>query len=124
MRPLKLTCAHLFREPALQQVRERIAHIYGREDAHHMMVLHDHGGAIFLRCHLAYDFVERRVGRDRVDLAAHRVFDEHLGVCPACVRYLEEYREVVRLGRACGEEHDAAAEAPEELVQAILAARR
>lgn len=53
-----------------------------------------------------------------------RVFDEHLGVCPACVRYLEEYREVVRLGRACGEEHDAAAEAPEELVQAILAARR
>jgi anti-sigma factor RsiW len=50
-------------------------------------------------------------------------FEEHLGLCEECVVYLEEYREVVRLGRACGEEHDAAEEAPEELVRAILAAR-
>ena len=50
-------------------------------------------------------------------------FEEHLGVCEPCVRYLEEYREVVRLGRACADDH-APADAPEELIQAILAARR
>lgn len=55
--------------------------------------------------------------------AVRASFEEHLGLCAACVRYLEEYREVVRLGRACGEDQDAAEQAPEELVRAILAAR-
>lgn len=55
--------------------------------------------------------------------AVRASFEEHLGVCAECVLYLEEYREVVRLGRACGEDHDAAEAAPEELVRAILASR-
>ena len=51
------------------------------------------------------------------------LFDDHLARCPACVRYLDQYREVVRLGRACGEEHPAPGDVPEELIQAILASR-
>jgi anti-sigma factor RsiW len=53
-------------------------------------------------------------------------FDAHLARCPDCRGYLRNYEEAVRLGkRACAEEHDAVGDdVPEELVQAILAARR
>ena len=53
--------------------------------------------------------------------AERSVFDEHLGECPDCVAYLATYREAVRQGKeAC-----AGVEAvPEDLVRAILAARR
>jgi anti-sigma factor RsiW len=50
-------------------------------------------------------------------------FEDHLARCPACVRYVEQYREVVRLGRTCAASHEAPGDVPEELVQAILAAR-
>lgn len=50
-------------------------------------------------------------------------FDRHLGLCPDCVRYLDEYREVIRLGGLCGTEEAAPADVPEELIRAVLAAR-
>jgi anti-sigma factor RsiW len=54
-----------------------------------------------------------------------RAFQLHLSVCPACVAYLDGYREAVRLGRlACRSELEAAVDAPRELVDAILALRR
>ena len=55
-----------------------------------------------------------------------RRFEEHLGECPDCVAYLATYREAVRLGKdACGAGADAIpAEVPEDLVRAVLAARR
>ncbi len=58
--------------------------------------------------------------------AAERArFEAHLAVCPDCVTYLRGYEQTIRLGQAvCREDHDAVAdEVPEELVQAILAAR-
>ena len=53
-------------------------------------------------------------------------FDAHLAVCSDCVTYLSSYRATVALGRKAFPDEDAAAadEVPEELVQAILAARR
>lgn len=52
------------------------------------------------------------------------VFDAHLHACPACVRYLDTYRETVRLGRSlCGSEDEVPEEVPDALVQAILSAR-
>jgi anti-sigma factor RsiW len=53
-------------------------------------------------------------------------FDGHLAECPDCVTYLRNYEATIRLGKAlCKEEHDAVGdEVPEELVQAILAAKR
>ena len=53
-------------------------------------------------------------------------FDAHMGDCPACVRYLDSYRETVRLGKCLCDDPDgpAPADAPEPLVRAIIEARR
>jgi anti-sigma factor RsiW len=52
------------------------------------------------------------------------VFEEHLGECPACVAYLHTYRQTVRIEKiACGCGDELPADAPEELIRAILAAR-
>jgi anti-sigma factor RsiW len=52
-------------------------------------------------------------------------FEEHLGVCPDCVHYLQTYEATIRLGKmACSEPEDAVpADVPPDLVQGILAAR-
>jgi anti-sigma factor RsiW len=50
-------------------------------------------------------------------------FERHLGLCPDCVRYLDEYREVIRLGGVCGADEAPAHDVPEDLIQAVLAAR-
>jgi anti-sigma factor RsiW len=53
-------------------------------------------------------------------------FEGHLDECPDCAAYLATYREAVRLGReACAAADDAIPpEVPEDLVRAVLAARR
>jgi anti-sigma factor RsiW len=53
-------------------------------------------------------------------------FHAHLAECPSCVAYMRTYQETIRLGRAAlrPADRDVPAEVPEELVQAILAARR
>lgn len=52
----------------------------------------------------------------------HKRFERHLGLCRPCRSYLEAYRRSVALARASGEDAEAP-EMPEELRQAILAAR-
>lgn len=51
-------------------------------------------------------------------------FDRHLGVCEPCRSYIAEYRRAVSLGKAAFAASDEPAEAPAELVAAILRARR
>ena len=53
------------------------------------------------------------------------VFDEHLVKCPHCVKYLQSYRETVRIGKTvfANPEDTVPTEVPEDLVKAILAAR-
>ena len=53
-------------------------------------------------------------------------FERHIQLCPPCLDYLETYKKTIRLGKAvCQAEEDAVSgDVPEELVQAILAARR
>lgn len=52
------------------------------------------------------------------------VFDAHLAICPPCVTYLQTYRQTVQLTQASSDSAGGAAhDAPEELIQAILAAR-
>jgi anti-sigma factor RsiW len=53
-------------------------------------------------------------------------FDRHLAVCDSCVHYLETYKTASALGRNAWTEPEALVgeEVPEELVSAILAARR
>jgi anti-sigma factor RsiW len=50
-------------------------------------------------------------------------FEHHLSICPNCVTYLEQVRETVRAGRLAFED-DTEPDVPEDLVRAILAARR
>jgi len=52
-------------------------------------------------------------------------FDYHLGLCVNCQRYLAGYKETVKLGKRAFADDDAGVpgEVPEDLVQAILAAR-
>lgn len=53
-------------------------------------------------------------------------FDAHLAVCPSCVNYLKTYQQTVRLGKAvfASPDQKLPEEPPEDLVQAILAARQ
>ena len=52
-------------------------------------------------------------------------FDFHLHGCQSCVNHMESYRATIDLTRAaCGEDVPAPDDAPESLVQAILAARK
>ena len=53
-------------------------------------------------------------------------FDGHLAECPDCVRYLRSYEETMALAKGAFAHPDdpVPADVPEELVRAILAARR
>ena len=53
-------------------------------------------------------------------------FDKHLAECPWCVAYLDSYQKTIQLEQAAFSAPEAApppADAPEELIQAILRAR-
>ncbi len=52
-------------------------------------------------------------------------FDEHLSLCPDCSHYLASYRETIRLGKMICQGNETLPEnIPEDLVEAILEARR
>ena len=73
------------------------------------------------------DFVEFLLGylEGELPAAQREVFEAHLQGCTPCEDYLDSYSETIRLGKACcDEEGPVPDEAPEALIQAILAARR
>ena len=63
---------------------------------------------------------------ERLDETSHAVFESHMGGCPACKSYMDDYKKTVELGRyACAEpEGPVPEDAPPELIRAILEARR
>lgn len=58
--------------------------------------------------------------------AESKEFERHLVVCTACVNYLATYRKTVQMGRAVFDEpeDELPAAVPDDLVKAILAARK
>jgi anti-sigma factor RsiW len=70
----------------------------------------------FLSAYLAGELAREERGR----------FEEHLAVCPECARYLRSYEETIALARGAFAHPDdpVPADVPEELVRAVLAARR
>ena len=54
------------------------------------------------------------------------VFEKHLAVCPSCIEYLKSYRttKAVLDDLGCDAEEQVPYEVPEDLVNAILAARK
>lgn len=51
-------------------------------------------------------------------------FRVHLALCGACRKYVASYRRTLRLARLSGAAHEAPAEAPAELIEAILRVAR
>jgi anti-sigma factor RsiW len=76
-------------------------------------------------CRELADFIADYLTGDlRPEIGA--AFEQHLSLCPNCRRYLASYEATVTLGRAAFDVDDAPvpADVPEELVRAILDARR
>jgi anti-sigma factor RsiW len=75
-------------------------------------------------CREFTEFLDAYVG-GTLSAAQRAEFDGHLASCKACVAYLESYRRTIELARNARRDEGAAPqEAPEELVRAILAARK
>jgi anti-sigma factor RsiW len=76
-------------------------------------------------CREFVDFVMAYLDGD-LDAGERARFDAHLAVCPDCVRYLDQYRDTVTAVRLESEHDDDALPGgvPEDLVQAIIAARK
>jgi len=68
-----------------------------------------------------WQYLDEKLPREQ-----RETFDEHLAVCPGCVNYLSNYNETIRLvGKAFGgPDADLPDDVPEELITAILDARR
>jgi len=77
-----------------------------------------------MNCREFVEFLISYIDGD-LETAPREVFEEHMRLCPPCGDYLETYRDTIRLGKlACRDEGAAPPDdAPEELIQAILAAR-
>lgn len=74
-----------------------------------------------ITCRELYGFLDDFL-EGSLDLPTRAAFQAHLAMCRACRRYLRTYEAALAAARAA--EAAPIEEPPEELVQAILAARR
>ncbi len=77
-----------------------------------------------MTCQEFVDFIIGYLEHD-VSEPERRTFEDHVEMCPPCLAYLETYRDTVALGRACADpEGPLPEDVPEELVSAVLRAKR
>jgi len=78
-----------------------------------------------MTCREFIDFLDDYVASD-LPGDRRKLFEEHLAICPDCVHYLASYRQTIALGQQSFEdlEDEVPADVPEDLIKAILAARR
>lgn len=79
----------------------------------------------WITCREFIDFLWAYLSGEVTD-AQREEFEYHLSGCPSCVAYMNTYQQTVALGKDAFQETEAPVpeEVPEELVQAILAARK
>ena len=79
----------------------------------------------YITCRELIDFLGELLEGALTPAQQHEI-DRHLAVCPSCIAYLDSYKKTVALGRAAFDCPDEAVppSVPEELVRAILAARK
>jgi anti-sigma factor RsiW len=77
-----------------------------------------------MNCREFTEFLDDYVS-DNIPAETRAKFEKHLAECPSCIAYLDSYRKTMHLEKAAfsGMEDPVLAEAPEELIQAILRAR-
>jgi len=81
------------------------------------------GGETRVTCEELIDFLHAYLDGELAE-ERRRLFERHLERCPSCVAYLESYRSTIALAReSAAPVEPEPAELPDELVQAILAAR-
>lgn len=68
----------------------------------------------FLNLYLAGELADERKAE----------FDRHLSVCDPCRSYIREYRQTIAMGKSAFAPSDEPSDAPEQLIRAILEARR
>jgi anti-sigma factor RsiW len=78
-----------------------------------------------MTCSEFTEFLDRFLEGD-LSPAEKAEFERHLAACEMCVNYLETYRRAVEMGKKVFADpgDDVPREVPEDLVRAILAARR
>ncbi len=77
-----------------------------------------------LTCKDLIEFLMKYLDKE-LSTAEREEFERHLAICPSCVDYMDNYRRAVELGQEACEGDDAqAADVPEDLINAILAARK
>ncbi len=77
-------------------------------------------------CREFIDFLDQYTDGS-LDQEVRAKFEQHMAVCPYCVDYLKTYSDTIQIARAaCAEDASAPppAEAPEELIQAIISAAK
>lgn len=76
-----------------------------------------------LTCKQFVDFLDDYAAGAQPE-AVRAEFERHMRDCPPCADYLREYLDTIRLAKSCAELKEAGAKPPEELIQAILKARK
>lgn len=78
-----------------------------------------------MTCRELVDFLMDYLGGELAE-AQRLEFERHLTACPWCVAYVKSYQETIRIGKAALQRSDDSvpADVPDELVKAILAARK
>ena len=77
-----------------------------------------------MTCRECSDFLSDYLAGDLPD-AVSRTFEQHLSRCPNCVAYLDQLRTTIRAGKeAFADDSEEQPELPEQLIRAILAARK
>ncbi|MGH9387072.1 MAG: anti-sigma factor family protein [Vicinamibacterales bacterium] len=77
-----------------------------------------------MNCRECADFLMQYVSGE-LPQETSELFARHLAKCRNCDEYLRQYRDTIMAGkRACALEDQTAPSIPEELVRAILAARK
>jgi anti-sigma factor RsiW len=77
-----------------------------------------------MTCRQLTSFIADYLSGD-LDAGTKDSFERHLTLCPNCVQYVADYQRAMALGRQVYDDGDSqATDAPETLIQAILAARR
>ncbi len=77
-----------------------------------------------MNCRECYEFILRYL-EGEMEAGERASFETHMGHCPPCERYLNQYKLAVQASkRACAEVSSAhPGRAPEELIRAILQSR-
>lgn len=76
-----------------------------------------------MTCRELAEFLDAYLAGDLAP-AEREEFERHLAVCGACVNYLYSYRATVRLAQQAFADESAPDDVPEDVVRAILAARK